>query len=155
MITKFSGKEKDRNFYTPEPSGTEGNIPMAGQNYGNDNKIKSFKDFKIGEYRKGSATYGKLVNRIMEFLRLPEFKLNLAENDGLKFEISDFEKRSHINVDEIRQLIGDDHNLYNFDIDISKDNKFISFYNIKKTYKDRYVLGKKEAIELKIEKTNE
>lgn len=153
MITKFMGKEKDRNFYVPEPAGPEGNIPVAGQNWGADTRVKNFKDFfEIGEYRKGSSTYGKLVNRIMEFLRLPEFKTNLKENDGLKFKISDFEKRSHIKIENIKQLLGDDHNLYSFDIEISPDNKYISFLNIKKTYKDRYVLGKKEGVELKIEK---
>jgi hypothetical protein len=77
----------------------------------------------------------------MEFLRLPEFKNHIDENDGLRFEISDFEARSHIKVDEIKQLLSNDHNLYSFNIDI--DDKYINFSDIKKTYKDRYVSGRK------------
>jgi hypothetical protein len=78
----------------------------------------------------------------MEFLRLPEFKNHIEENDGLKFEIADLENRSHIKIDKIRQLINNDHNLFSFDIDI--DEKNITFSNINKTYKDRYVSGRKE-----------
>ena len=79
----------------------------------------------------------------MEFLRLPDFKSHIEDNDGLKFEIADFEKRSHIDVNEIKQLLGDDHNLYSFDIDITDTH--INFSNINKTYKDRYVSGRKDG----------
>lgn len=140
MITNFQDK-KDKGFYMPSVAGPEGKLPFAGTNAGGDNRIKSFKEY-FGEYRKGSNKFGKLVSRIMEFLRLPEFKNHIEENDGLKFEISDFEERSHIKVDKIRQLLNNDHNLYSFDINI--DDKHIVFSNIKKTYKDRYVSGRKE-----------
>jgi hypothetical protein len=140
MITSFQ-ETKDKNFYIPTPAGPEGKIPQAGTNAGGDNRIKSFKEF--GEYRKGSGKFGKLVSRIMEFLRLPEFKNKLEENDGLRFEITDFENRSHIKVNNIKQLLINDHNLYSFDIDI--DKKYITFSNINKTYKDRYVSGRKDG----------
>lgn len=141
MILRFQDKTKDKGFYMPSVAGPEGKLPFAGTNAGGDNRIKSFKEY-FGEYRKGSNKFGKLVSRIMEFLRLPEFKNHIEENDGLKFEISDFEERSHIKVDKIRQLLNNDHNLYSFDINI--DDKHITFSNIKKTYKDRYVSGRKE-----------
>jgi len=141
MITTFQDKTKDKMVYLPTVSGPEGKLPVAGQNYGADNRIKTFKDFS-GEYRKGSNKYGKIVSRIMEFLRLPEFKNHIEENDGLRFEILDFQTRSHINVDKIKQLLTNDHNLYSFDIDI--DDKYITFSNINKTYKDRYVSGRKD-----------
>ena len=142
MITRFQDKTKDKLFYVPSAAGPEGKIPMAATNAGDDNRIKNFKEY-FGEYRKGSDKFGKIVNRIMEFLRLPEFKNHLDENDGLKFEIADFEARSHIKVDNIKQLLSNDHNLYSFDIDI--DDKYIIFSNIKKTYKDRYVSGRKDS----------
>ena len=142
MITRFQDKTKDKLFYVPSAAGPEGKIPMAATNAGGDNRIKNFKEY-FGEYRKGSDKFGKIVNRIMEFLRLPEFKNHLDENDGLKFEIADFEARSHIKVDNIKQLLSNDHNLYSFDIDI--DDKYIIFSNIKKTYKDRYVSGRKDS----------
>lgn len=140
MITRFQDKTKDKLFYTPTAGGPEGKIPMSATNAGGDNRIKTFKEFD-GEYRKGSKKFGKIINRIMEFLRLPEFKNHIDENDGLRFEISDFEARSHIKVDEIKQLLSNDHNLYSFNIDI--DDKYINFSDIKKTYKDRYVSGRK------------
>jgi len=151
MINRFQDKTKDKLFYTPSPAGPEGKIPQAGTNAGGDNTIKSYKEdtnriksFKeyFGEYRKGSDKFGKIVSLIMEFLRLPEFKIKLEENDGLKFELADFEKRSNIKIEKIKQLLNTDHNLYSFDIDI--DDKYITFSNIKKTYKDRYVSGRKE-----------
>lgn len=141
MITRFQDKTKDNLFYTPTAAGPEGKIPMAATNVGGDNRVKNFKEF--GEYRKGSDKFGKIVSRIMEFLRLPEFKNKIDENDGLKFEIVDFETRSHIKVDKIKQLLSSDHNLYSFDIDV--DDKYITFSNIKKTYKDRYVSGRKDG----------
>ena len=130
MITRFQDKTKDKGFYVPSVAGPEGKLPFAGTNAGGDNKIKNFKEY-FGEYRKGSNKFGKLVSRIMEFLRLPEFKNHIEENDGLKFEIADFENRSHIKIDKIRQLLNKDHNLYSFDIVI--DDKHIAFSNIKKT----------------------
>jgi len=141
MITKFQGKERDNNFYLPSVAGPQGKIPQAATNAGGDNRVKTFKEF--GEYRKGSNKFGKVVNTIMEFLRLPEFKNKIDENDGIKFEISDFEKRSHIEVDKIKQLLSNDHHLYSFDIEI--DDKYIIFSNINKTYKDRYVSGRKDG----------
>lgn len=141
MITRFQDKTKDKLFYVPSPAGPEGKIPQAGTNAGGDNTIKTFKQY-FGEYRKGSNKFGKIVLNIMEFLRLPEFKNHIEENDGLKFEIADFETRSHIKVDKIKQLLQNDHNLYSFDINV--DDKYITFSNIKKTYKDRYVSGRKE-----------
>jgi len=141
MITRLQDKTKDKGFYVPSVAGPEGKLPFAGTNAGGDNRIKNFKEY-FGEYRKGSNNFGKLVSRIMEFLRLPEFKSHIEENDGLKFELSDFEKRSHIKIDKIKQLLNNDHNLYSFDIKI--DDKHITFSNINKTYKDRYVSGRKE-----------
>lgn len=141
MITRFQDKTKDKLFYVPSVAGPEGKLPFTGTNYGGDTKIKSYKEF-FGEYRRGSSKFGKLVSRIMEFLRLPEFKIHIEENDGLRFEIDDFEVRSHIKVENIRQLLNNDHNLYSFDIDI--DDKYITFSNINKTYKDRHVLGRKD-----------
>lgn len=149
MITRFQDLSRDRGFYTPSVAGPEGKIPTAGTSYGAENKSKSYKtDNKVqsfsefGEYRKGSSKFGGLISKIMEFLRIPEFKNHIEENDGLKFEIVDFETRSHIKIDKIKQLLNKDHNLYSFDIDI--DDKYITFSNINKTYKDRYVSGRKE-----------
>ena len=139
MITNFKDNKKDNNFFIPSVSGPEGKIPQAGTNTGGENRVKNFKEYF--EYRKGSDKFGKIVSRIMEFLRLPEFASKIEENDGLKFEIHDFEVRSHIKIDKIKQLLDEDHNLYSFDIDI--DDKYVTFYNINKTYKDRHVLGKK------------
>ena len=96
----------------------------------------------ICEYRKGSEKFGNIVSRIMEFLRLPEFKNDIDENGEIKFEISDFQKRSHINVNKIKDLLNTDNNLYSFDININ-DN-YIIFSNLKNTYKDRYPSGRKE-----------
>ena len=141
IVSKFQDTIKNKGFYLPTVSGPEGKLPFAGHNYGADNRIKTFKQYS-GEYRKGSNKFGKIINIIMEFLRLPEFKSKLEENDGLKFKISDFEKRSHINIDEIKQLLNNDNNLYSFDIKI--DGDYIIFSNIKNTYKDRYVSGRKE-----------
>ena len=140
-IKKFDEKitTKDHLFYTPAVSGPQGKIPFSGQNYGHDNSIKSFKEFD-GEYRKGSKKYGSLLNSIMEFLRLPEFKNKISENDGIKFEILDFEKRSNINVNNIKLMLDDENNLFSFDIKI--DDKYIIFSNIKNTYKNRYVSGR-------------
>jgi hypothetical protein len=132
---------RDNLFYTPTVAGPEGKLPIVGQNYGADPRIKTYKEF-AGEFRKGSNKFGKLLNLIMEFLRLPEFKNKIEENDGIKFEIKDFEIRSHIDVEKIKQLLNNDNNLYSFNITI--DDKFISFTNIKKTYKDRYVSGRKD-----------
>jgi len=140
MITSFSPKASDKNFYVPTVAGPEGKLPFAATNYGADNRIKTFKEF--GEYRKGSDKFGKVVERIMEFLRLPEFKNKLDDNDGLKFLIPDFEARSHIKVDQIKQLLNNDTNLYSFDIKI--DDNHITFFNINKTRKDRYVSGRKD-----------
>ena len=92
MITSFNTKSTDHNFYFPSVAGPEGKIPFAGTNYGEEPRIKNFKQY-FGEYRKGSTKFGNLINTIMEFLRLPEFKNKLDENDGIKFEIADFEKR--------------------------------------------------------------
>jgi len=141
MITSFSPKSTDQNSYVPTPAGPEGKIPMAATNAGGENRIKNFKEY-FGEYRKGSEKFGKLMNRVMEFLRLPDFKAHIDENDILKFEISDFENRSHIKVDKIRELLNTDNKLYSFDIDI--DDKYIKFSNFNKTYKDRYVSGRKD-----------
>lgn len=140
MITSFSPKASDKNFYIPTVAGPEGKLPFAGTNYGEDTRVKSFKEF--GEYRKGADKFGKVIERIMEFLRLPEFKNKLDDNDGIKFEIKDFESRSHINIEQIKQLLVSDSNLYSFDIKI--DDKHIAFYNINKTKKERYVSGRKD-----------
>ncbi len=129
MITRFQDKTKDKLFYVPTAGGPEGKIPISATNTGGDNRIKTFKEYS-GEYRKGSKKFGKIMSRIMEFLQLPEFKNHIDENDGLRFEISDFEARSHIKVDEIKQLLSNDHNLYSFNIDI--DDKYINFSDIKK-----------------------
>lgn len=141
MITRFQDKTKDKLFYVPSPAGPEGKIPQAGTNAGGENRIKTFKEYS-GEYRKGSSKFGKILLNIMEFLRMPEFKNHIEENDALKFNIADFETRSHIKIDKIKQLLNNDHNLYSFDIDI--DDNYITFSNLKKTYKDRYVSGRKD-----------
>lgn len=142
LITNWQDKTRDRAFYIPTAvPGPEGNIPVAGRNYGADKSVKSFKEF-AGEYRKGSEIFGNLVSRIMEFLRLPEFKNDVDEKGEIKFSQSDFEKRSHIKVKEIKKLLNTDNNLYSFDINI--DDKYIKFSNLKNTYKDRYPSGRKE-----------
>jgi len=140
MITRFQDKTKDKLFYTPSVAGPEGKLPFAGTNAGGDNRIKSFKEY-FGEYRKGSDKFGKLLSRIMEFLRLPEYKNHVDEDGELKFKITDFEAKSHIKVNKIKDLLNTDNNLYSFDININDD--FITFSNLKNTYKDRYVSGRK------------
>ena len=142
LITNWQDKSRDRAFYLPTAvPGPGGTIPVAGLNYGADTTVKTFKEF-AGEYRKGSEKFGNIVSRIMEFLRLPEFKNDIDENGEIKFEISDFQKRSHINVNKIKDLLNTDNNLYSFDININ-DN-YIIFSNLKNTYKDRYPSGRKE-----------
>jgi hypothetical protein len=141
MITKFQDKTKDKLFYTPSVSGPEGKLQFAGTNTGGDNRIKSFKEY-FGEYRKGSNKFGKLLSRIMEFLRLPEYKNHIDENGKLKFKIPDFEAKSHIKISKIKDLLNTKNNLYSFDINI--DDNYITFSNLKNTYKDRYVSGRKE-----------
>jgi len=135
MITRFQDSTKDKGFLLPSVAGPEGKLPFAGTNTGGDNRVKTFKQFS-GEYRKGSNKFGKLVSRIMEFLRLPEFKENLDKNDGLKFEVKDFETRSHIKIKKIKQLLNNDHNLYSFNIKI--DDNFITFSNLKVMNKGKW-----------------
>lgn len=135
MITRFQDSTKDKGFLLPSVAGPEGKLPFAGTNTGGDNRVKTFKQFS-GEYRKGSNKFGKLVSRIMEFLRLPEFKENLDKNDGLKFQIKDFETRSHIKIKKIKQLLNNDHNLYSFNIKI--DDNFITFSNLKVMNKGKW-----------------
>ena len=139
MITRFQDKTKDKLFYTPSVAGPEGKLPFAGTSYGEDTRIKSFKEF--GEYRKGSSNFGKLLSRIMEFLRLPEYKNHVDENGELKFKIPEFEAKSHIKINKIKNLLNTENNLYSFDINI--DDDYITFSNLKNTYKDRYVSGRK------------
>jgi len=141
-IKRLIEQHPNYGFLVPSVSGPQGKLPFGGQNWGANTKVKTYKEFD-NEYRKGSKKFGKLLNRIMEFLRLPEFNSKIEENDGIKFEISDFEKRSNISVKKIKELLNNDNNLYSFDINISDNH--ISFSNIKKTYKDRYVSGRKDT----------
>lgn len=140
MITTFQDNLASSGFYLPSDTNPEGRVQKGGTNFGGENRVKNFKEYF--EYRKGSDKFGNLINRLMEFLRLPEFSKKIDENDGLKFKIQDFEKRANISVDEIKKLISGDNNLYSFDIDI--DDKYISFSNINNTYKNRYVSGRKD-----------
>jgi len=142
FITEIANKIKDTGFYLPSGGGPE-YIPLAGTNYGgNHNSVNYSAAAKIkpfGEYRKGSGKYGQLVIDIMMFLRLPEYKDHINDNDGLKFKIEDFESKSNIQVERIQQMLDSNYKLVNFDVNI--DGEYIIFKNIKNTKKTRFVWG--------------
>jgi len=132
-------KNKDTGFYYPSEAGPQGHIPKA-MAQGEEQRIKTYKEFSgEGEYRKGSNKFGKLVQDIMMFLRLPEYNDHRNDNDGLKFKISDFEKKSNINIEEIKKLLNSQHKLISFDIILN--DEYIVFKNFKNTKKNRFVWG--------------
>lgn len=92
----------------------------------NFNKIVKFNEFNDMEYRKGSKEYGKILNKLMDFLRL-------FDKGDMSFKINDFVKKSNITIDEINKLIdakNNGKNLYIFNIEI-KDGHiyFTNFIN--------------------------
>ena len=130
-------KNKDTGFYYPSAGGPQGRIPKAGSE-GEEQRIKTYKEFSgEGEYRKGSNKFGKLVQDIMMFLRLPEYNDHRNDNDGLKFTIKDFELKSNISIEEIKKLLKSQHKLISFDIILDDDH--IIFKNFKNTRKQRLV----------------
>lgn len=134
MVKRFEDYTNGFGFLVPSQAGPEGNIPIAP--VGDENKIISFKDFQPGEYRKGSNKFGGLINDIMMFLRI--YKKNKNKN-SLKFRIDEFEKGSNIKIEDIIQLINSGTKLLSFDIKI--DDEYITFKNLNKAYKSRFVWG--------------
>ena len=134
-------KNSDSGFLLPSAGGSQGAINMAGTNSGGEHKIKTYKQFYDGEYRKGSNKYGQLVNDIMMFLRLPEYKDHINDNDGLKFNIGDFEKKSNISIEDIKKMLLDKYKNKLLSFDITIEGNFIIFKNIKNTRKQRFVWG--------------
>lgn len=88
--------------------------------------VLRFKDIENIEYRKGSQNFGALLIKLMEFLRLYKDK----EEQDLSFEIKDFENKSNIKIDKLKELINDEEGktLYKFDINITDNN--IIFINL-------------------------
>lgn len=89
-------------------------------------KINRYIDIENLEFRKGSLEYGDKIKRLLEFLRI--FK---NENDDkLLFNISDFEKKSKINIDDIIEInnLPNKKSLINFDIKIINDK--VLFFNL-------------------------
>jgi len=139
MIKRFEDYTNGYGFLVPSESGSLGYIPKAP--VGDLIKVKSYKDFE-GEYRKGSDKFGGVVNDIMMFLRM--FKNN-DKKDILKFKIDDFQKKSNIDINKIKQLINSDSNLLSFDIKL--DNDYIIFKNLNNVYKSRFVWGENKNYE--------
>lgn len=103
-------------------------------------KILNFNDYSDIEYRKGSQKYGGLITKLMEFLRIYK-----KDNNSLIFNISDFEKKSNINISEINDLLSyeNKNNLINFSIEIENDK--IKFDNLTKD-KSRFFESVEESI---------
>ena len=139
MIKKFEDYRSGYGFLVPSQAGPEGFIPKAP--VGDPVKVKNFKEFN-GEYRKGSDEFGGLVSDIMMFLRLYK---NDTQKDTLKFKIHDFQKNTNIDIKRIKQLLDSDTNLLSFDIKI--DDKYITFTNLNKVYKSRFVWGENKIHE--------
>lgn len=108
--------------------------------------ILRFDDIENIEYRKGSQKFGGLLIKLMEFLRLYKEK----EEKDLSFNIKDFEEKSNIQIDEIKELVNDEKGktLYKFDININNEN--ISFTNLT-TDKNRFF----ESFDIDIRKNYE
>ena len=134
MVKKFEEYTNGYGFLVPSQAGPEGNIPMAP--FGDEHKITSFKDFQFSEYRKGSNKFGGLINDIMMFLRLYKEDRN---KKSLKFKRDEFEKGANIKIEDIIQLLNSGVNLLSFNIKI--DDEYITFKNLNKAYKSRFVWG--------------
>jgi len=140
MIKKFEDYTNGYGFLLPSESGALGHIPKAVEG-GEEHLVKTFKDFD-GEFRKGSNKFGGLVNDIMMFLRIYK---DDVKKDTLKFRIDDFQNKTNIKIVQIQQLMNSDANLLSFDIKI--DNEYITFNNLNKVYKSRFVWGENKTIE--------
>jgi len=103
-------------------------------------KILNFNDYSDIEYRKGSQKYGGLITKLMEFLRIYK-----KDNNSLIFNISDFEKKSNINISDINDLLSyeNKNNLINFSIEIEDDK--IKFDNLTKD-KSRFFESVEESL---------
>ena len=142
MIKKFEDYTNGFGFLLPSESGALGHIPKAVQGAGSETTVvKTFKEFD-GEFRKGSNKFGGLVNDIMMFLRLYK---DDVQKDALKFKIDDFQNKTNIKIVQIQQLLNSDANLLSFDIKI--DNEYITFNNLNKVYKSRFVWGENKTHE--------
>lgn len=139
MIKKFEDYTNGYGFLLPSESGSLGSIPKAP--FGDSTKIKNYKEFN-GEYRKGSDEFGGLVNDIMMLLRMYK---NNEQKDKLKFKLDEFEEKSNIKIDKIKQLINSNVNLLSFDIEIDKE--YITFKNLNNVYKSRFVWGENKTHE--------
>lgn len=88
-------------------------------------RFDEFDNFDNLEYRKGSKEFGGILTRLLEFLRIYK-----KIDDTIQFTISDFEKKSNINIDEIKKLIQSKESGMNlFDFNIVIDNNLITFSN--------------------------
>ncbi len=138
MIKKFEDYRNGYGFLIPS-SGGPGAVQHAP--LGDPPKIKKFQEFE-GEYRKGSNKFGGIVNDIMMFLRI--YKEG-GQKDILKFRIDKFQEGSNIDIKRIKQLLDSDTNLLSFDIEI--DDEYITFSNLNKVYKNRFVWGENKTFE--------
>jgi hypothetical protein len=97
---------------------------------------KTQKVFKYGEYRKNSDKYAKIVQSMMEFLRMykDDLKISRIEDD-----LDHFQKVTNLTNDEIVDFIknNDKTNLISFDVEIH-GNKIV-FSNLNNSMKKRYV----------------
>jgi len=135
MIKKFEDYTNGYGFLVPSPAGSLSHIPKAVQGAGEVRAVKRFDEFE-GEFRKGSNKFGGLVNDIMMFLRMYK---DDVKKDVLKFKIDDFQNKTNIKIAQIQQLLNSNSNLLSFDIKI--DDKYITFNNLNKVYKSRFVWG--------------
>lgn len=138
MIKKFEDYT-NISFLVPNDDGSPSQVAKGP--VGDVNGVKKFKEF-AGEYRKGSDKFGGIVNDLMMYLRL--FK-DSSDKKELKFKIDEFQKKSNIDINRIKQLIESDYKLLSFDIKI--DNEYITFTNLNNAYKARFVWGENKTNE--------
>lgn len=95
-------------------------------------KVIKYDEFDDLEYRRGSKEFGKIIMKLMDFLRM--YKIQ----DTLTFNIDDFINRSNITIDEIKKLIiakENGMNFYSFPIILTDST--ISFKDLNKREKTR------------------
>lgn len=95
-------------------------------------KVIKYDEYDDLEYRRCSKEVGKILMKLMEFIRM--YKIQ----DSLTFNINDFVNKSNINIDEIKKLIiakKNGMNLYPFPITLTDST--ITFSELNKREKSR------------------